>query len=517
MPRLVLFAVALAAPLAAALEGPVRLDAGLVTGVPASSSITVFKGIPFAAPPVGERRWRDPQPAAAWKDIRRTDKFSAGCFQAKTGPVGPWSAEYMAKSAMEGGSSEDCLYLNVWTAAKKAGEKRPVLVWIHGGGFSSGSGDVPVYDGEGLASKGVVMVTINYRLGAFGFLAHPELTKESGRSASGNYGLLDMIAALQWVRRNIAAFGGDPGNVTIAGQSAGAFAVNFLMASPLAKGLFHRAIAQSGGTFSGARSLRDAEAAGAKLGTLAELRAKPAEELLKTSYRAFPFIDGYVVPADVYGIFAQGRQNDVPLLTGWNSADGVMFGPAPKAEEFRERAKKMYGDLADAFLKAFPAGTDEEAARSQRVLSRDPLFAWQNRTWARLHTKTGKSKAFLYYFDRTAPGTDEQTRYAAFHSGEIAYALNTLRMWDRPWEETDRRLAGIMSTYWANFARSGDPNGRGVARWPPYTMRDERSMKLGEAVEAIATPHKDELDFFDRLNETRRRRGSQGAPPATGR
>jgi len=314
-----------------------------------------------------------------------------------------------------------------------------------------------------------------------------------------------MIAALQWVRRNIAGFGGDPGNVTIAGQSAGAFAVNYLVASPLAKGLFHRAIAESGGAFQRTPTLQEAESGGTKVAgaSSAEFRAKPADAVLHAATaggRSGPIVDGYVIPAEVRTTLAEGRQNDVPLLTGWNADDGVSFGAAPKAEAFREQAKRTYGDQADAFLKAFPAATDEEAAKSQHALGRDQLFAWQGRTWARLQAKTGKAKVFLYYFDRIAPGTPEQTKYAAFHSGEIAYALNTLRMWNRPWTEADRKLAGLMSTYWVNFARSGDPNGPGVPKWPAFTVESEQSMELGDKVRPIPTPHKAELDFFDQYN-----------------
>jgi para-nitrobenzyl esterase len=300
---LTLVLIASAVPVVAALKKPVRSESGLVEGL-TIGGITAFRGIPYAAPPVGDLRWRAPQPAAGWSGVRKADRFSRDCFQAKTGAFGPWSAEYIARDAMEGGSSEDCLYLNVWTQAGKPDEKRPVIVWIHGGGFTSGSGGVPLYDGAGPASKGVVMVTINYRLGVFGFLAHPELTKESGHNASGNYGLLDMFAALQWVRKNIAAFGGDPANVTIAGQSAGAFAVNYLMASSLAKKLFQRAIAESGGAFNGSPSLKEAEAVGQKLAAkqgarnIAELRAVSAAVLLpkERGYRAGPIVDGYVVP-----------------------------------------------------------------------------------------------------------------------------------------------------------------------------------------------------------------------------
>lgn len=501
--------IALWLPAQAAIDQPVKLDSGQVSGV-TRGGITAFKGIPFASPPVGDLRWREPQPPKPWQGVRLADQFGTGCFQRKSGAFGPWSAEYIAKNAMEGGSSEDCLYLNVWTPASKAGEKRPVLVWIYGGGFTSGSGDVPVYDGEGLARKGLVMVTFNYRVRIFGFFAHPELTQESPHHVSGNYALFDMIAALKWVRTNIAAFGGDPANVTIAGQSAGAFAVNYLMASPLAKGLFEHAIAESGGSFNPAQSLKDAEAAGARFAqaqraqTLAQLRAMPADKIGAGRGGASPIVDGYVLPGQAYSIFSEGRQNDVPLLTGWNADDGVSFASPPTAEAFRAQAQRNYGDLADTFLKAFPANTDAEAAASQRALNRDPGFAWQGRTWARLQSKTGRSKVFLYYFDRTAPGTAEQTKYGAFHSGEIAYALNTLARWDRPWTAVDRKLSEEMSTYWVNFAKTGDPNGRGVPAWPVFTRADERSMKLGETLEPIPTPARAELDFFDQFNARRR-------------
>jgi para-nitrobenzyl esterase len=406
---------------------------------------------------------------------------------------------------MEGGSSEDCLYLNIWTAASSAREKRPVFVWIYGGGFGSGSGDVPIYDGEALAAKGDVMVSFNYRLGALGFLAHPELTRESGHKASGNYAILDAIAALEWVRKNIGAFGGDPGNVTIAGQSAGAFMVNYLVLSPLSKGLFHRAIAESGGAFLKTADLSEAEERGLKLAhslsaaNIADLRSKPAEALLASGpgMQYGPIVDGWVVPKDAHSAFATGAQNDVPVLTGWNAGDGVALGPPLTAEKFREQAAKQYGDLASQFLKVFPADTDEAAAASQKAVSRDQIFAWQSRTWARMQSKTGKSKVFLYYFDRVPPGTPEQNRYGAFHSAEIGYALDTLSKWDRPWASADRDLANVMSTYWANFARTGDPNGGSLPMWPAYSRTDERSMQLGDTRGPIPVPDQAALDFFD--------------------
>jgi para-nitrobenzyl esterase len=503
-------AVAVAAPGSATSEKLVRVETGLVSGVPGERpGITVFKGIPFAAPPVGELRWRAPKAPAAWTGVRQADAFGNDCVQRKSGAFGPWSAEYISRSGMEGGSSEDCLYLNVWTPAKAAGEKRAVLVWIHGGAFTSGSGGVPVYDGEGLAAKGLVVVTINYRLGVLGFLAHPELTKESSSKASGNYGLLDMIAALRWVQRNIAAFGGDPGRVTIAGQSAGAFAVHFLVASPLAKGLLHRAIGQSGGALMGSPSLKEAEEAGVafvrarQAKGLAELRALTPDALAAGAgdgMRFGPIADGYAVPKDVRAVFEAGDQNDVPTLVGWNQDDNVMFGPPLKAEAFKKMAAKTYGEAAGAFLKAFPADTDEQAAASQKALSRDQIFAGQSRAWARLQGRTGRSRVFVYEFARTAPGTPEQRLFGAFHSGEIAYALDTLAKWSRPWEPVDRELAGTMSTYWANFARTGDPNGDGQPEWPAFAVGTEKALRLGETVEAVAAPHAAELDFLDAWN-----------------
>ena len=507
--RRLLPGLVLVAPLWAGLPNPIRVETGLLEGAPGRQpGVISFKGIPYAAPPVGELRWRAPRPPAKWTGVRRADQFSPGCTQRRTGAFGPWSAEYISKAGMEGGSSEDCLYLNLWTAAKAANEKRPVFVWIHGGGFTGGSGDVPVYDGEGLAAKGVIMVTINYRLGVLGFLAHPELTSESGKNASGNYAILDAIQALEWVHRNVAAFGGDPGNVTIAGQSAGAFMVGYLVASPLAKGLFHRAIAESGGAFMKTANLREAQERGAKFAhsfnaaTLAELRAKPSEAFLTAGQgmQFGPIVDGYVVPKDARSIFSGGEQDDVPVLTGWNADDVVMFGPPAKAQQFIEESHKRYGALAEQFLKAFPATDDQTAAASQRAASRDQIFAWQSRTWARLQNKTGKSKVYLYYFDHTAPGSPEQVRFRAFHSGEIPFALNTLAEWNRPWGPADRKLADVMSTYWVNFARTGDPNGGGLPAWPAYTPGNERSVHLAGQVEAIATPDGQQLDFFDQVD-----------------
>lgn len=481
--------IALSAPVWSAFNQPVRIDTGLVSGV-TNGKVTAFKGIPYAAPPIGDLRWREPRPAASWQGVRPADRFSAGCVQRKSGAFGPWSAEFIAKNAMEGGSSEDCLYLNVWTAAAKSGEKRPVIVWIHGDGFNSGSGDVPVYDGEGLASKGVVMVTINYRLGVFGFLAYP------GLHPSGNYALLDMIAALHWVRKNIAAFGGDPANVTIAGQSAGAFAVNYLMASPLAKGLFQRAIVESGGSNVDkaglalvARSLADAEKDGVKFAdakgaaSLKELRALSWQKLMEPVSRGprfAPIVDGYSLPAQVREIVRQGKQNDVVTLTGANTGElgGLTPTPGPvTAEMFRNRARMRFGDAADEFLKLYPAATDEEARIAQEQSVRDQALVSMF-LWSRERAKTAKTKVYEYLWDHALPGPDA-ARYGAFHTSELPYAMNTLYMSDRPFTDADRKTADTMSSYWANFAANGDPNGKGLPHWPAVGEKPE-VMEVGD-------------------------------------
>ena len=332
-------------------------DAGLVSGkLVGLDSIKTFMGIPFAAPPVGELRWKAPQPVQSWEGIKDCVENPASAIQNPPVPFFAWSEEFLIPKEP---ISEDCLYLNVWTGAETVDEKRPVMVWIHGGGFSGGSGTVPLYDGEELAKKGIVVVTINYRLGIFGFLAHPELNRESSDSTSGNYGVLDQIAALEWVKKNISAFGGDPENITIAGQSAGAFAVNALVASPKAKGLFHKAIAQSGGMFNRVTGLvsgiKGAEQRGQELmvglgaESIMDLRSFPADSLLKIPGRFGPVVDGIVIPG-VRETFENSAHSDVPLLTGWNADDNVSFGPEVSPAQFKENAKKQYGGRAGEYL-----------------------------------------------------------------------------------------------------------------------------------------------------------------------
>ena len=483
-----------------AIDDPVRVENGLLSGAAgANPEVRVYKGVPFAAPPVGDLRWKAPKAAAAWQGVRSAREFSAICEQT---PYPRASIYYRDPEPM----SEDCLYLNIWTPAKSSKDSRPVMVWIHGGGLTRGSGSVPFYDGEALAKKGVVLVTVNYRLGVFGFLAHPELTRESDRNASGNYALLDQIAALEWVRKNISAFGGDPKRVTIFGESAGSWSVNYLMATPLARGLFQRVIGESGGAFAAMKTLSEVEETGRKFAaslgaeSIAALRAKPAGDVLKASQAASfpPNVDGWLLPEDVYTIFAKGKQIDVPLMAGSNADEGKSLAPWPAsgtAASFAEQARTRFGDKAEEFLKLYPAASNEEAGASHYASFRDFSFGWQMRTWVRMQEKTGRAKAYLYYFDRVPPGPDSG-RYGAFHAAEIAYAFGNL-LPPRPWEDADRKLADAMSSYWVNFAATGDPNGKGLPKWPAYRESSDIGLELGDHIAPVPGLHKAQLDFLD--------------------
>src|ERR1035441_576666 len=490
MRRIAAMLISAALPLGAAITQPVKIEGGLVAGVPGKdSSVTAFKGIPFAAPPVGDLRWRAPKPVIPWKGIRRADQFGNSCIQNIVAELKPWTYEFMTHTDV----SEDCLFLNVWTGAKPAGEKRAVYMYIHGGANTSGSGAVPVYDGEGLAKKGIVLVTVNYRLGIFGFFTHPELTAESDVHASGNYALLDLIAALHWVQDNIAAFGGDPNRVVIGGQSAGASNTHSLVASPLAKGLFHGAIAESGSSVGGlglmgARTLADQEKAGVTFAeakgahSLADLRKMSWKELTAPApgihARFGVVVDGYVQPASANDMFAQGRQNDVPTLTGCNKDDiGAGSSSTLTAEAFQRQAQR-YADLAGEFLKLYPAATDEQARASQSQSSLDSMRASMY-VWAVNRGLAAKTKVYTYFWDHTLPGPDAAL-YGAFHTSEVPYVMNSLAMSARPFVEADRKIADVMSSYWVNFIRTGDPNGKGLAHWPAIGERPETTMELGD-------------------------------------
>jgi para-nitrobenzyl esterase len=480
----------------------------MISGITGTdSTVKIFKGIPFARPPVGDLRWKPPVPPEHWEGTRKCDTFSASAMQATPSPFAMWSKEFMAP---EKPLSEDCLYLNVWTAAKYQQDKLPVIVWIHGGAFTGGSGSVPLYDGEEMAKKGVVFITVNYRLGVFGFLAHPDLSKESPNKVSGNYGILDQIAALQWVKKNVAAFGGDTGRITIAGQSAGSISVNALMVSALAKGLFHRVIAQSGGMFypESGTDLARAEQSGVnlmkqlKINYIAELRSLPADVLLKNNGGMGLTIDGFVIPPS-YSTFKTGKQNDVPLLTGWNKDEMAFFVPPVKMQVFKENAVKKFGNSSGDFLKFFPATTDAEATESQKLLS-VLSFGGMNYRWAMMQNETGKSKVFLYFFSRVPPGLPD---FGAFHSAEFGYALKTLKLWDRPFTEYDHQLSEIMSSYWINFAANGDPNGSNLPVWPAFNKDTKQVIVFGDEVRQGEVPFRKQLEFLEWFDFGRKDQG----------
>jgi len=506
MKKIVLSLLAPVWPLLLVAQNPqVATDHGLVKGRMDENHILSFKGIPFAAPPVGSLRWRPPQPADSWEGIKLCTEFGPSPIQPKPAPFMFWSSEFLIP---ESPISEDCLYLNVWTKELNPQKKKPVLVYIYGGGFRTGGAGCPIYDGAAMAGKDVVFVTFNYRVGIFGFLAHPGLTGESEQHSSGNYALLDMIAALDWVKANIAAFGGDPDNVTIAGQSAGAFAVNYLTVSPLAKGLFNRAIAESGGSFYSAagrqvQGLKRAEKAGTELAeslkcaSVAELRALPANTLLQASGgTSSPIVDGYVILKSIYRAYEQQEQATVPLLLGWN-ADDLVYVDSMNPEEFEQSVRTRFGDLAPDFLAAYPHATTEEVKRSQRKMSRDEIFAVQGFAWAGFQSKLPGSDVFVYNFNHRLPAHGHADDFGAFHSGEIVYAYDNLHTLDRPWEPTDREIADQMSAYWANFARNGDPNGTGLPEWEPFEPDSTKVMVFDTDTETRTLPDLNQLRLWE--------------------
>jgi para-nitrobenzyl esterase len=474
----VLAAVALLALKGAAIGPQVKTDGGVVEGK-AEGSVHAFLGIPYAAPPVADLRWKAPAAAAKWTGVRKATEFGARCMQGRV---------YNDMVFRDPGPSEDCLTLNVWAPADA--NKLPVMVWIFGGGFVAGATSEPRQDGQNLAKQGVVVVSMNYRLGIFGFLALSELAKESGRKAAGNYGLLDQMAALQWVQRNIAAFGGDPGSVTIFGESAGSFSVSAQMASPLAKGLFQKAIGESGAAFSShglpfktrdvceQEDLKFVESSfGVK--TLAELRALPADRVLAATLtkegggglRFSPDVDGYFLPKPVAKLFAEGKQNDVPVLAGWNRDEGnfAVLGPEkPTAVSAKAAAEKEFGARAAEFLKLYPANSDAEALRSVEDFSGDQFIAFSTWKWVEAQSKTGKQVVYRYRFDLSLPAADRPEGLGAYHSAEIEYVFGQLDSKGLPFRAEDRKLSEQMQKYWTNFARSGDPNGAGLPTWPAY-------------------------------------------------
>lgn len=491
-------------------QGPV-VDTrdGKVEGYQTAGGIRVFKGIPFAAPPVGPLRWKVPQPATPWEGVKECTEFGPSPVQAKPSPFMFWSSEFLIP---ESPISENCLYLNVWTPGIQTTDKKAVLVYIYGGGFQSGGAACPIYDGSAMAKKDLVFVTFNYRVGRFGFLAHPGLSRESPENTSGNFALLDMIAALKWVRDNIAAFGGDPDNVTIAGQSAGAFAVNYLTVSPLAHDLFQKAIAQSGGNFYSRQgrnvpSLEEAESQGVELGNelgasgVEELRKLPADKILGAKAgTTWPVVDGYVIPESVYEAYRLEKQADVPLIVGWNADDRVFINPA---EDFEAALKERFGEKAGPFLEVYPHTDAETARQSILKMGRDETFAVQGFTWAEQQFKKRGRDVYVYNFNRKLPAHDPETAFGAFHSSEIVYAYNNLHTLNRPWEDADRHLARVMSDYWANFARTGNPNAEGLPLWKAFDPGSQNTIILDDEIENMKLPDTRQLQVWQDYHENR--------------
>ncbi|RFP15239.1 carboxylesterase family protein [Duganella sp. BJB488] len=465
--------------------------------------LDVYRGVPFALPPVGQWRWRPPQPVPAWRGVRDAGSFAPACMQQGVSMPGETPPEV----------SEDCLYLNLWAPPRRAGRRLPVIVWIHGGGYANGSASMPLYHGDRLARKGVLVVTIAYRLGALGFLAHPALSAESPQHTSGNYGLMDQIAALEWVRRNIAAFGGDPRRVTIAGQSAGAMAVSALLVSPRAQGLFQRAIAQSGGIFEPlqlapgyllANAERDGASYMASLGadTVEAMRRLPAGRLKGAGAGAVthPVIEPHVLPLSPYEAYVQGRYRDVPLLLGSNAeeARALVDVTAVRADTFEAGITASVGALPPALLAAYPHATDAEAREGRLGLERDLRFGWDMWAWARL-AQAGRGPVYYYSFVHRPPFPADSVHagWGASHYAELWYMFDHLGQAPWKWRAADRKLAAAMSGYWGNFAATGDPNGRGLPRWPAYRGAAGQVQRLGDPIAPGPVPALDHLRVFD--------------------
>ena len=492
-----------------------HVETGDVEGV-ADGELGVFRAIPYAAPPVGDLRWKAPQPAKAWEGVRVCDKF------------GPWPPQPTRPGRTADMMSEDCLYLGIATPAKTAADRLPVMVWIHGGGFQTEH-----YGGDlwtSLARRGVVIVSIEYRTGALGFMAHPELSKESPDGHSGNYGLLDQIYALEWVQRNIQNFGGDPSKVTIFGESAGAISCSMLCASPLAKGLFRAAISHSGGSFAPwsdrPRSLgMDASQKGAEQQGLAfqkHLKKKNIKQMRKmgamelcdgnVGFAGFwPCVDGYVITGDPYRLYERGEYNDVPVIVMTNSDEGALFTPGNiKAEDYQKQIKQVFGDWADEALKVYPGNTDDEAWNGNSDAFRDMGFAWPSYAWVSLQAKTGKSGAYAAYLAQPSKRSlsNDKRRRGVAHADDILYLNGSfLNHPDRfPHEAA---VAEIMQQYWVNFAKTGNPNGKGLPYWPTFDDTKPTTMQFSNGASLIMRPNREQVDFVDRYYKVKREEAEQ--------
>ncbi len=522
------------APAGVVAADQVKTANGTVEGTIEKSGVRAFRGIPFAAPPTGDLRWKPPQPAANWEGVRKADQFGPRCTQA---PV------FSDMNFRSNGMGEDCLYLNVWAPAAPKPEGAgalPVLVYFYGGGFVAGDGSEPRYEGESMARKGIVALTVNYRLGVFGFLAHPELTAESPNKSSGNYAFLDQQAALVWVQKNIAAFGGDPKRVTIAGESAGSIAVSVLMTSPLSKGLIAGAIGESGAAIAPTLPpvpLAEAEAAGVKFASgvgassLAALRAMTAAQILEVAAkqqggRLPSVIDGWVLPKAPADVLAAGEQAPVPLLVGWNSeesgARGVLGDKEPTPENLAAALKTLYGDRADEALKLYGGTTPEQVRQAATDLAGDRFIAFSTWKWADLHAKTGGKPVYRYFYTRPRPemeaaaaptgaagagGAEAQpapprpVSRGASHSAEIEYAMGNLATNKVfAWTPDDYTVSEVMQAFFANFVKSGNPNGPGVPEWPPVSSTgNAQVMRIDVESRADADPNRPRYLFLDAL------------------
>ncbi len=492
-------AFAISSIILSAQASVIKTEYGLVEGYK-SGDIFIFKGIPFAAPPTGDLRWKAPQPVKSWTGVLKCDKFSASPMQRNPVPFMMWTEEFITPPEK---LSENCLYLNIWTPANPAKEKLPVFVWIYGGGFNSGSAACAVYDGEGMSKKGIVFVSINYRVGVLGFLAHPELSKESGNKVSGNYGLLDQIAALTWIKKNIEAFGGDPLKVTIAGQSAGSMSVCSLVASPLAKGLFIGAIAESGGIFTrfSHNNLNEAEKSGSefmekmKAANIGELRTKTPEDLIAAGGNFGPVNDDYVIPGDLIASFKDGKFNDVSIMAGWVTGDGALMGVQKLTpEKYKSQAVEKYGDKAEVYLKLFPGNTEDQVKASLTELNIMQFAALPAYLW----TGFSKKPAYLYQFSHVPVDKPGFPNYGAFHTSEVPFALHTLNLWNRPWRDNDLSVEKTMSEYWVNFVKNGDPNGKGLPGWTKFDKSGGNIMEIGDQSKLIPGLYKNEFVFLER-------------------
>ena len=487
----------------------VKVKQGKVHGV-VEKGLGTFKAIPFAEAPVGELRWKAPVPKKKWSGVFDATEFSGmPPQQVRTRPGAPGP-----------NVTEDCLYLNIQTPAVSAKENLPVLVWIHGGGFITG--DANSNDGEKFAKQGIVYVSLSYRTGALGFLSLPELSAENERGISGNYGLLDMIEGLKWVKENIAAFGGDPSKVTIMGESAGAIAVSMLCASPLAKGLFRGAISESGGSFcpvdavrfdnNGIRDMKGSEDYGKEwmkrigVSSLAELRQTGWEKLVSDEQSGgvggfWPTVDGYVLPDDQYKMYEAGNYNDVNVLIGTNSDEGAMFSRPTQLDKYQADIRAEYGPFADRMLELYPAATDEETFGALSDIFRETAFSWPTWAWANLQNKTGKGKVFLYYFDQfdaNRPmfgGPNAPKPRGANHASEMQYVFAS--PWGRPFQGGDKVVSDAMNRYWANFVKTGDPNGEGLDNWPVYKDGEKTVMFFKDGTALIDTPNKAQLELME--------------------